>query len=188
GPVADALMDALGTDFTIACPAFPATRRTIYQGYLFVGGVLLNESGMQHHPLTPMMDANLVRVLQQQTQRKVGMVDHSVVNAGASAIAERFALLQRDGFGFAIVDAVSDEDLNQIGTAAANLPLITGGSGLAQGLPQNFRRWRPPRAPGAASSVQVSDAFKAVVAGSCSTATRNQVDVMRTQRPSFRVD
>src|SRR4029434_1589090 len=86
GPVADALMDALGTDFTIACPAFPATRRTIYQGYLFVGGVLLNESGMQHHPLTPMMDANLVRVLQQQCTRKVGLVDHRVVARGPEAI------------------------------------------------------------------------------------------------------
>ncbi len=79
GPVAEALMDALGTEFTIACPAFPATRRTIYQGYLFVNGVLLNESGMQHHPLTPMKDANLVRVLQQQTKRKVGLVDHGAV-------------------------------------------------------------------------------------------------------------
>ena len=188
GPVADALMDALGTDFTIACPAFPATRRTIYQGYLFVGGVLLNESGMQHHPLTPMTDANLVRVLQQQTQRRVGLVEHGVVSAGASAIAERFALLQRDGCGFAIVDAISDEDLNQIGAAAANLPLITGGSGLAQGLPQNFRQSRSSGAPAAASSAQVTGGFRAVVAGSCSTATRNQVDVMRAQRPSFRVD
>ncbi len=138
GPVADALMDALGTDFTIACPAFPATRRTIYQGYLFVGGVLLNESGMQHHPLTPMTDANLVRVLQQQTKRKVGLVDHAVVSAGASAIAERFAALKREGCGFAIVDAISDDDLNQIAAASANLPLITGGSGLAQGPAAKF--------------------------------------------------
>ena len=119
-------------------PAFPATRRTIYQGYLFVGGVLLNESGMQHHPLTPMTDANLVRVLQQQTQRKVGLVDHAVVCAGASAIAERFATLRREGCGFAIVDAISDNDLSEIAAAAANMPLITGGSGLAQGLPKNF--------------------------------------------------
>ena len=186
GPVADALMDALGTDFTIACPAFPATRRTIYQGYLFVGGVLLNESGMQHHPLTPMTDANLVRVLQQQTQRKVGLVDHGVVSAGATAIAERFALLQREGCGFAIVDAVSDDDLREIAAAAANLPLITGGSGLAQGLPRNFRL--PVSAAITTDRAQITDGFKAVVAGSCSPATRNQVDVMRAQRPSFRID
>ena len=188
GPVADALMDALGTEFTIACPAFPATRRTIYQGYLFVGGVLLNESGMQHHPLTPMTDANLVRVLQQQTQRKVGLVDHAVVSAGASAIAERFVLLQGEGCGFAIVDALSDDDLNRIATAAANLPLITGGSGLAQGLPRNFLQSKALSAPNASQPVPVIGGFRAVVAGSCSPATRNQVDVMRAQRPSFRID
>ena len=94
---------------------------------------------MQHHPLTPMTDANLVRVLQQQTRRKVGLVDHEVVSAGAGAIAERFALLRREGCGFAIVDAISDNDLMEIATAAAKLTLITGGSGLAQGLPKNFR-------------------------------------------------
>ena len=188
GPVADALMDALATDFTIACPAFPATRRTIYQGCLFVGGVLLNESGMQHHPLTPMTDANLVRVLQQQTKRKVGLVDHAVVCAGASAIAERLALLRRESCGFAIVDAISDADLKEIAAASANLSLITGGSGLAQGLPQNFRQSRSLGAPTAAKRVPVNEGFKAVVSGSCSNATRSQVDVMRAQRPSFRID
>ena len=188
GPVAEALMDALETDFTIACSAFPATRRTIYQGYLFVGGVLLNESGMQHHPLTPMTDANLVRVLQQQTKRKVGLIDHAVVSAGADAIGERFALLRREGVGFAIVDAVSDDDLAQIATAAAELSLITGGSGLAQGLPRNFRQRRLLKAQATADSVPVAAGFRAVIAGSCSTATRNQVDVMRAHHPAFRVD
>jgi uncharacterized protein YgbK (DUF1537 family) len=188
GPVAEALMDALETDFTIACPAFPATRRTIYQGYLFVGGVLLNESGMQNHPLTPMTDANLVRVLQQQTQRKVGLVTHDVVSEGAAAIAERFAHLQRDGVGFAIVDAISDADLKAIGAAAANLPLITGGSGLAQGLPQNFEQLRSPGRAAATNTTSFAGGFKAVIAGSCSTATQNQVDVMRAQCPSFRID
>ena len=188
GPVADALMNALATDFTIACPAFPATRRTIYQGYLFVNGVLLNESGMQHHPLTPMTDANLVRVLQQQTQRKVGLVAHDVVSAGAAAIAKRFALLQSEGVGFAIVDAIHDDDLKAIGAAAANLPLITGGSGLAQGLPQNFAQLKSSNIVAAMNTTPVGTGFKAVIAGSCSTATRNQVDAMRAQRPSFRVD
>lgn len=188
GPVADALMDALGAGFTIACSAFPATRRTIYQGHLFVGGVLLNESGMQHHPLTPMTDANLVRVLQRQTQRKVGLVDHAVVSAGAGAIAERFALLRREGFGLAIVDAISDADLAEIAAAAATLSLVTGGSGLAQGLPQNFRLRGLLNAPAAADSLPAADGFKAVIAGSCSAATRNQVEVMRTHHPAFRVD
>ncbi len=189
GPVAEALMDVLKTDFTIGCSAFPATRRTIYQGYLFVGGVPLNESGMQHHPLTPMTDANLVRVLQQQTKRKVGLVEHAVVSAGAEAIAERFALLRREGVGFAIVDALSDEDLAQIAVAAASLSLITGGSGLAQGLPQNFRQRDLLNSQQTATTLAPTVAgFKAVIAGSCSTATRNQVDVMRAHHPAFRVD
>ena len=189
GPVAEALMDALKTDFTIACSAFPATRRTIYQGYLFVGGVLLNESGMQHHPLTPMTDANLVRVLQQQTKRKVGLVEHAVVGAGAEAIAERFARLRREGVGFAIVDAISDDDLAQIAAAAASLSLITGGSGLAQGLPQNFRQRGLLNAKQTANTVPPAvDGFKAVIAGSCSSATRSQVDLMRALHPAFRVD
>ena len=187
GPVADALMDALKTDFTIACPAFPATRRTIYQGYLFVGGVLLNESGMQHHPLTPMTDANLVRVLQQQTRRKVGLVNHEVVAAGAGAIAERFALLRREGVGYAIVDAISNNDLAQIATAAAELSLITGGSGLAQGLPPNFRV-RGLLNARATADAPPADGFRAVVSGSCSSATRHQVDLMLARCPAFRVD
>ena len=189
GPVAEALMDALETDFTIACSAFPATRRTIYQGYLFVGGVLLNESGMQHHPLTPMTDANLVRVLQQQTIRKVGLVEHAVVSAGADAMAERFALFRREGGGIAIVDAICDDDLGQIAAASAGLSLITGGSGLAQGLPRNFRQCGLLDAQPTANTVPPTvEGFKAVIAGSCSAATRNQVDVMRAKHAAFRVD
>ena len=188
GPVAEALMDALGTEFTIACSAFPATRRTIYQGYLFVNGVLLNESGMQHHPLTPMADANLVRVLQQQTRRKVGLVDYAAVSNGSVAVTEQFARLRREECGLAIVDAISDTDLAEIGTAAAHLKLVTGGSGLAQGLPQNFRRRGLLKASTVANETSVPRGFKAVIAGSCSTATQNQVDVMRARHPAFRVD
>jgi uncharacterized protein YgbK (DUF1537 family) len=140
GPVAEALMDALGTDFTIACPAFPANGRSVYQGYLFVGDTLLSESGMRNHPLTPMTDSSLVRVLQQQVQRGVGLVAESAVMQGAPAIECRFAELRKDGKGFAIVDAISDDDLMAIGAACADLPLVTGGSGIALGLPQNFRR------------------------------------------------
>lgn len=195
GPVADALMDALRTDFTIACPAFPANGRTIYQGYLFVGGVLLNESGMQHHPLTPMTDANLVRVLQQQTRRKVGLVDHRAVSAGSDAIAERFEVLREDERGYCIVDAVSDRDLLQIATATADLRLITGGSGLAQGLPENFRKrgllsdaaTRTSLTPAAALASKPTG-YQAVIAGSCSSATRRQVEYMRARHPTFRVD
>src|SRR4051794_39407363 len=140
GPVAEALMDALETGFTIACPAFPANQRTIYKGYLFVGDVPLNESGMRNHPLTPMTDANLVRVLQPQTRRKVGRVDHTAVAKGTAAIAARLGELRDGGFGIAIVDAISDDDLVQMGAAFAELKLVTAGSGVALGLPQNFRR------------------------------------------------
>ncbi|MGZ9060191.1 MAG: 3-oxo-tetronate kinase, partial [Burkholderiaceae bacterium] len=188
GPVAEALMDALGTEFTIACSAFPATRRTIYQGYLFVNGVLLNESGMQHHPLTPMKDANLVRVLQQQTSRKVGLVDYSAVSRGSVAIHEQCERLRREGVGFAIVDAISDGDLAEIGTAAADLTLVTGGSGLAQGLPQNFRQRGLLNASTVTDETLAPDGFKAVIAGSCSAATRSQVEAMRAKHPAFRVD
>ena len=97
-------MDALGTDFTIACPAFPANRRTIYQGYLFVGDVLLNESGMRHHPLTPMADANLVRVLQQQVQRRVGLVDYGAVAAAVTEFASRNECRLVETFAAAITE------------------------------------------------------------------------------------
>ncbi|MFZ3117037.1 MAG: 3-oxo-tetronate kinase, partial [Variovorax sp.] len=97
GPVTEALMDALGSDFTIATPAFPDNKRTVFKGYLFVGDVLLNESGMQNHPLTPMTDPNLVRVLQAQTTRQVGLIDHAVVARGADAVRERIAELRAAG-------------------------------------------------------------------------------------------
>ncbi|MGE5615590.1 MAG: 3-oxo-tetronate kinase, partial [Bacillota bacterium] len=117
GPVTEALMDALGADFTIACPAFPENRRTIFKGYLFAGDVLLNESGMQNHPLTPMTDASLVRVLQAQVKRKVGLVDYAVVARGPAAILHRIEALRKEGVGIAIVDAISDDDLRRLGPA-----------------------------------------------------------------------
>ncbi len=134
GPVAEALMDALGTDFTIATPAFPDNGRTVFKGHLFVGEVLLHESGMQNHPLTPMTDPNLVRVLQAQCRRRVGLIDHRVVAAGAAAVRERIARLRGEGVGLAVVDAVSNEDLVRLGPALKELPLLTAGSGVAIGL------------------------------------------------------
>src|SRR3954447_23780739 len=113
GPVAEALLQALGASFCCVTPAFPENARTVFQGHLFVGDVLLSDSGMRNHPLTPMTDANLVRVLQAQTQRKVGLVAHEAVAQGAAAIAKRFDALRADGVGIAIVDAISDADLMQ---------------------------------------------------------------------------
>ncbi|HZZ91067.1 MAG TPA: 3-oxo-tetronate kinase [Usitatibacter sp.] len=175
GPVTEALMDALGTDFTIACPAFPENRRTIFKGYLFAGDVLLNESGMQNHPLTPMTDANLVRVLQAQVKRKVGLIDYAVVARGEAAIRARIAQLRGDGVAIAIVDAVSDEDLRRLGPALRDMPLVTAGSGVAIGLPANFGVSAAPRA----SALPPAKGARAIVSGSCSVATRAQVEAFR---------
>lgn len=188
GPVAEALMQALDTDFTIACPAFPANGRTLYKGHLFVGDVLLNESGMRHHPLTPMLDANLVRVLQQQVRRKVGLVDFATVSRGGAAIRERFNALREQGHGFAIVDALSNADLDAIGAACADLPLVTGGSGIALGLPQNLRSRGLLAASAVADALPKTGGLRAVISGSCSVATQRQVDVMRATFPSFGID
>ena len=177
GPVTEALMDALGTRFTIATPAFPDNGRTVFKGYLFAGHVLLNESGMQNHPLTPMQDANLVRVMQAQTQRPVGLLDHTVVARGAEAIRERMAALQADGVGVAIVDATSNDDLLRLGPALKGMPLVTAGSGVAIGLPANWGL-----APSStASQLPPAQGLKAIVSGSCSQATNRQVAHFKAQ-------
>ncbi|MET3493782.1 3-oxo-tetronate kinase [Variovorax boronicumulans] len=171
GPVTEALMEALRCDFTIATPAFPDNKRTVFKGYLFAGDVLLNESGMQNHPLTPMTDANLVRVLQAQCTRKVGLIDHTVVARGDAAITERIAHLKSEGVSIAIVDAVSNDDLLRLGPALAKMPLVTAGSGVAIGLPANFGL-----APSSqASELPAAGGLRAVVSGSCSLATNRQV-------------
>lgn len=188
GPVAEALMDELDTDFTIACPAFPANQRTIYKGHLFVGDVLLSDSGMRNHPLTPMTDANLVRVLQAQVGGKVGLVEHGTVVAGAAAIAERFATLRREGVRFAIVDALANDDLLALGEACAELPLVTAGSGVALGLPPNFRRAGLLGDATGAATLPATGGRRAVIAGSCSVATQSQVAAMKAVRPTFQVD
>jgi len=171
GPVAEALMDALGTDFTIACPAFPENKRTVFKGRLFVGDVPLDESGMRDHPLTPMTDANLVRVLQAQSRRKVGLIDYTVVARGPAAIAERIGELRAQGIGLAVVDAISDEDLRRLGPAVKDLPLVTAGSGVAIGLPRNWGIAPTPRA----AQLPVATGHAAIVSGSCSAATLGQV-------------
>jgi uncharacterized protein YgbK (DUF1537 family) len=171
GPVTEALMDALHCDFTIATPAFPDNKRTVFKGYLFAGDVLLNESGMQNHPLTPMTDPNLVRVLQAQCKRRVGLIDYAVVARGAQAIEERIAQLKAEGVSIAVVDAVSNDDLLRMGPALKKMPLLTAGSGVAIGLPANFGL-----APSSqASALPKAGGNKAVVSGSCSLATNRQV-------------
>lgn len=187
GPVADALIAALGCGFTLACPAFPANARSVYQGYLFVGSVLLNESGMEHHPLTPMTDANLVRVLSRQTDGTVGLVPYATVEQGAMAIRQAMTALKEQGRRYAIVDAVSDAHLMAIGEAAANHALISGGSGVAMGLPENFRRaGKLPERD--AASLPAVPGHAAVLAGSCSRATLGQLGFAREHVPVLQLD
>jgi len=173
GPVTEALMDALGTDFTIACPAFPDNGRTVFKGYLFVGDELLHESGMRNHPLTPMADSNLVRVLQAQTQRKVGLIDYRSVARGPAGIAERIAQLRSQGVRMAVLDATSNAELMAAGPAWAGMPLLTAGSGIAIGLPQNFGLREGDGA--AAAQLPAARGLRAIVSGSCSVATNGQV-------------
>jgi uncharacterized protein YgbK (DUF1537 family) len=188
GPVAEALLEALDDDFTIACPAFPRNARTICKGYLFVGDVLLNESGMQDHPLTPMPDANLVRVLNRQTESAVGLVDYATVRRGALATMEAFSALRGGGARFAVVDALDDADLTTIGEACADMALITGGSGVAMGLPENFRRQGLLETTKTADSLPEIKGHAAVLAGSCSRATREQIEIMTRNHPALKID
>ena len=188
GPVAEALMDALETDFTIACPAFPANGRAVFRGYLFVGDVLLHESGMRHHPLTPMTDSNLVRVLQRQSTRRVGLVGFESVRGGEEEIRRAFANARSGGVGIAIVDAASDSDLMAIGAAYRDLPLLTGGSGIAMGLPANFRSQGLLARDQPAGRLPRVEGPEAVVSGSCSPATERQVAHMRDFAPAFQID
>jgi 3-dehydrotetronate 4-kinase len=175
GPVTEALMQALGADFTIACPAFPAAGRTIYKGNLFVDDVPLNESGMRDHPLTPMRDANLVRVLQAQMKGKVGLIDYATVARGPEAIRARVADLKAAGVKAAVVDAISNEDLMLLGRAVSDMPLVTAGSGVAIGLPQNFIASGALRASTTAATLTRTTGYRAIVSGSCSVATNTQV-------------
>ena len=188
GPVADALVAALDCGFALACPAFPVNGRSVYQGYLFVGSVPLNESGMEKHPLTPMTDANLVRVLSRQTSGTVGLVPFATVDQGAAAIRAAMTALKEQGRRYAIVDAVTDAHLHAIDEAAAAHALITGGSGVAIGLPDNFRAagLLPVLSdPGALPDVA---GHAAVLAGSCSRATLAQIAEAREQVPVLQLD
>jgi uncharacterized protein YgbK (DUF1537 family) len=188
GPVADALIAALDCGFALACPAFPTNARTVYQGHLFVGGSLLNESGMEHHPLTPMTDANLVRVLSHQTEGTVGLVPFVTVDQGVHAIRDAMTQLKERGRRYAIVDAITDAHLFSIGEAAANHPLITGGSGVAIGLPANFHRSGLLSDATNPNALPKMEGACAVLAGSCSRATLAQLGFARDHLPVFELD
>ncbi|HWH48680.1 MAG TPA: 3-oxo-tetronate kinase [Burkholderiales bacterium] len=187
GPVADAMLDAIGADFTVFNPAFPTNKRTVYKGYLFVGDELLSESGMRHHPLTPMTDPSLVRVLQRQTRHKVGLVPYATIVNGADAVRDALQKLRKQGVRHAVLDSITDEHLITLGEACADLKLVTGGSGMAMGLPANFvrkglmKRGQHSQLPGVTGPT-------AVLAGSCSVATQGQVALMKQDHEYFELE
>ncbi len=172
GPVAEALLADAGGDFALVTPAFPENGRTVYKGHLFVGDLLLSDSPMRHHPLTPMTDASLVRVLQAQAPHsRVGLIEHRQVAAGAAAVVERIAALRREGVRLAIADALDDADLHALAQAAHGLKLVVAGSGLAIGIPALHGL-----APAAqAAQLAPPAGARAIVSGSCSAATNGQV-------------
>ena len=186
GPVIDALMERLGATATIVCPAFPATGRSVYQGHLFVGDRLLSESGMENHPLTPMTDADLRRWLGRQTKRGVGHVPATTVFEGAEAIGRAIAREAEDGRPMVVVDAIRDEDLHAIGAAARDLKLVTGGSGVALGLPENFRD--EGLLAGGGTGWAGDGGLAAILSGSCSAMTRAQVERYRGGHPALAID
>lgn len=185
GPVADALVSDLGCGFALACPAFPANRRSVFQGHLFVGQQLLSESGMESHPLTPMRDANLLRVLGRQTDGVVGLVPYEIVERGAVAIRAALGALKEKGCRYGIVDALNETHLRMIGTAAADAALITGGSGVAMGLADNFRALGLLPARADAAALPDVAGGSAILAGSCARATLMQIGRVRGILPDF---
>jgi uncharacterized protein YgbK (DUF1537 family) len=185
GPVIDALLERLGGP-TVVCPAFPANGRTVYRGHLFVGDRLLSESSMRDHPLTPMRDPDLVRVLGRQSRHPIGLVPYPEVAAGPGAIRAALERLAADGRPVAVVDALDDDHLRAIGKACDGLALMTGGSGIAIGVPDVFRsagllQDRGPEEFPATTGASV------VLAGSCSAATREQVETFARRHPAFRL-
>lgn len=186
GPVAQALMAELGGNFAIVTPAFPENGRTVFKGHLFVGDLLLSDSPMRHHPLTPMTDANLVRVLQAQLRgAQAGLIDHRVVARGAAAVCERLAALRQQGVAYGIADAVSDDDLRVLAAATQDLALVVAGSGLAIGIPALHGL----RANAQAAQLPPAQGSRAIISGSCSVATNAQVaDFVADGGAAFAVD
>lgn len=202
GPVADALADELGAEFTAVTPASPVHERVVFEGQLFVAGQLLAESPMREHPLTPMTDSSVLRLLSAQTRRRVALVRHSTVRRGAEEIGREFERLRAAGVRYAVVDAIDDDELRQIGDACLTHPLVVGAAGLAAGWAAALRdtafrdtafrdtaesvgglKWPafPEEHPGPAGPA-------VVLSGSCSERTLHQVAHLRRTRPSFQLD
>ncbi|WP_298046423.1 3-oxo-tetronate kinase [uncultured Cardiobacterium sp.] len=178
GPVTDALLDALGEDFTVISPALPVNGRTIFNGYLFVGQVLLNESGMQNHPITPMRDASLPRLMDAQARGKTGLVAYPDMVQGAAHVRDCFARLRADGYRYAVADSVDNAQLAVLAEACRDLRLVTGGSGLGAylaALLSGGKKGDNAFVPKKGATV--------VLSGSCSVMTNKQVATYKAVAP-----
>ncbi|MEP6567650.1 MAG: 3-oxo-tetronate kinase [Mesorhizobium sp.] len=183
GPVAEALLEELDLPLALVCPAFPANRRTLYNGHLFVGDHLLSESGMENHPLTPMTDPDIRRWLARQTSLRVGHLSLESLRSGSGQAALRLA--KRHGERLIVADAISDGDLLELGLIARTHRLVTGGSGIAIGLPRNFGI---QRAVGDRQAIEGGNGPGIILSGSCSSATRRQIAAYGSGHPSMRLD
>jgi 3-dehydrotetronate 4-kinase len=178
--VAEALLGRLG-GAAVVCPVFPATGRTLFNGHLFVNGRLLSETGMRDHPLTPMTDPDVRRWLRLQTRGEVGLIPYAVVREGADAIRQALAREAESGRRLLVTDAVVDADLIDIGEAIAEHRLVTGGSGIALGLPANFRK--AGLLSGKGTTFSGSSGMAAALSGSCSTQSLAQVETFAKSHP-----
>ena len=187
GPVADAMLEVLDAGYTVFNPAFPTNKRTVFKGHLFVGDELLSDSGMRNHPLNPMTDASLPRVLSRQSKYRVGLVQFDTIIRGAEAVRNEMEALAAQGIRHIVLDSITDEHLMTLGEACAELPLVTGGSGMAMGLPENFRR-NGQLEPNSNYESPVVGGAAVVLSGSCSIATQAQVAHMNERHEAFRLD
>ncbi|GKX50750.1 3-oxo-tetronate kinase [Budvicia aquatica] len=185
GPVTDALLNELGSDFTLICPALPVNGRMVVHGHLFVNGRLLNESGMQNHPITPMKDANLMRLMDSQANGKTGLIDLEILHQGPQAIEQKIIDLRQQGYRYAVTDALTFDDLRCLKPVISKFPLLTGGSGLAKVMAEyadtSDARAHTPAYPN-------RNAPAVVLSGSCSVMTNQQVARYQQIAPSYALD
>lgn len=187
GPVTDALLNALDENFTIVCPALPVNGRTVFNGHLFVLGEPLNESGMRNHPVTPMTDSSLVRLMKAQSQGEVGLVNYQTIEMGSEQIRAKFDELQAQGCRYAVVDTFNADHLQTLGEAVKSLKLVTGGSGLAAGIAKNWVTHLADQSE-AKSAGRPAKAQTVILSGSCSVMTNKQVASYQDKAPHFAVD
>ena len=186
GPVTDALLKELGETFTVICPALPVNGRTVYNGYLFVNGVPLNESGMRNHPLNPMLDANLMRLMDAQSAGKSGNVPVTAVAQGPDAVRACLADLKGRGMAYAVLDTLTDGNMDVLAQAVRDMPLVTGGSGLGGALARLYSGTKG-RADCATDLGLPTGGKTVLLSGSCSEMTNRQVAAYKAEGPFYQV-